>query len=115
MSGKKNNRDNNKKNHDNDEQEFSINDLENLDLVDQWDKLIFETWDTLKDEKQYRNMKLAAFKKVIYYYEHETMKHGKVPNGFDWTKDFVKPMYQQFIDLVNIILYYFISYYLIRF
>ena len=87
----------------------SIQDLKGRDIVDQWDELIFETWNnTLYDITKYNNMEFTDFKRVIYSYEDNKMIRGKVPNGFDWTTDFVMPMYQEFIELVR---YYFILFY----
>ena len=57
-------------------------------------------------------MEFTDFKRVIYYYEDSKMKHGKVPKGFNWTTDFVTPMYQEFIELVK---YYFILFYFLLF
>ena len=47
----------------------------------------------------------------VFFEDQNTMKHGKLPAGLDWDSDFLTPVYKAFIDLVIIILYYFISYY----
>ena len=58
----KKNLNNNRLNHD---QQFSINNLEKRDLRTQWDKLVQQTWDTVKNERKYKTMKLSDFKGVI--------------------------------------------------
>ena len=98
----------------NDEQELSINDFNLASEVDQWDKLATQTYETVHDERKYKKMKLDKFKRIIFKNENNKMIHGdKLPSGFDWDNDFITPMFQTFIDIVNIILYYFIAYYLI--
>ena len=58
----KKNYNNNRPSHD---QQFSINNLEKRDLRTQWDKLVQQTWDTVKNERKYKTMKLSDFKGVI--------------------------------------------------
>ena len=100
---------------DNNEEELKIDDLD-LDLeVDQWEIIVEKTYDTVKNDKKYKNMTLEKFQKIIFTKENNKMIQGKIPKGMDWKKDFIKPMFLTFIDSVNIILYYFISYYLIQF
>ena len=102
---------------DNNEQELKIDDL-NLDLEeDQWELIVEKTYNTVKNETQYRKMSLDEFQRVIFLMENNKMLDGKTRKGMklDWQQDIIEPMYQTFIDSVNIILYYFISYYLIRF
>ena len=56
MSSKKRKSTNAKKNLNNNrpnyDQQFSINNLEKRDLRTQWDKLVQQTWDTVKNERK---------------------------------------------------------------
>ena len=108
-----------RKSKDNNEQELKIDDL-NLNLeVDQWELIVKKTYNTVKNETQYKKAKMSLdkFQRVIFTKENNKMLDGESTKGMklDWQKHFIEPMYQTFIDSVNIILYYFISYYLIRF
>ena len=81
--------------------------LEGQDAVGQWDELIFETYETNKDDGNYRSMTYNAFKTVVHSVKDDATKTAKVPDGFDWTKDFETPIFEQFIALVS---YYFIMF-----
>ena len=101
------------KNSDNEKQDdFSINDLGKLNLIQQWEKLVTLTYYTVKAERKYKDMKLEDFKSNIYTLENSKMKQGRLQTGFDWDTDFLTPMFQEFIEMVK---YYFILFYYLLF